>query len=271
MIRVFPRRTKWTPADELAFVGDPPLFLPDEQPVMVSVTFTWDIPEGQRLQRAWQAIYAQVELGGPAFGDPGGEFVPGRFIREGVTITSRGCIRNCSFCLVPQREGRIRELQIRDGWIVNDNNLLACSRRHIEAVFDMLRQQNKPIEFPGGIDSRLLEPWHIELFKSIRLGRLFMACDSEAALKPLEWAADLLADFSQNKKHCYVLIGNGNDTMQAAEKRLRRVYELGFLPFAMLFEDWKHKDWKRFQRTWCRPAAYKTLLKSTPPPQTAGE
>jgi hypothetical protein len=25
MIRVFPRRTKWTPTDELAFVGDPPL------------------------------------------------------------------------------------------------------------------------------------------------------------------------------------------------------------------------------------------------------
>ena len=24
MIRVFPRQTKWTPTDELAFVGDPP-------------------------------------------------------------------------------------------------------------------------------------------------------------------------------------------------------------------------------------------------------
>ncbi len=49
MIRVFPRKTAWTPTDELAFVGDPPLFRPPEQPVMVSVTFTWDIPEGERL------------------------------------------------------------------------------------------------------------------------------------------------------------------------------------------------------------------------------
>lgn len=261
MIRVFPKRNKWTPTDGLAFIGDPPLFLPDEMPVRVSVTFTWDIPEAQRLHRAWQTFYSDVKIGGPAFDDCGGEFEPGRFIREGVTITSRGCIRNCSFCLVPKREGKIRELKIKDGWIVNDNNLLACSRSHVEAVFEMLRRQKHPIDFPGGIDTRLLKPWHIDLFKSIHLGRLFVACDSEAQLKPLEKAADLLADFPQNKKHCYVLICYQNDTMAAAEKRLRRVYELGFLPFAMLYEDWKHKDWKKFQRTWCRPAAYKTLMK----------
>ena len=52
MIRVFPRRTKWTPDDELAFVGDPPLFRPKERVVNISVTFTWDLPEANRLQRA---------------------------------------------------------------------------------------------------------------------------------------------------------------------------------------------------------------------------
>ncbi len=41
MIRVFPRKTKWTPDDELAFVGDPPLFRsPDNEAVYVSVTFS---------------------------------------------------------------------------------------------------------------------------------------------------------------------------------------------------------------------------------------
>lgn len=91
MIRVFPNMTKWTPTDDLAFVGYPPLFLPPEQPVRISVVFTWDLPLAQRLKTAWQAHYKDVQIGGPAVGDPGGDFVPGRFIKDGVTITSRGC------------------------------------------------------------------------------------------------------------------------------------------------------------------------------------
>jgi hypothetical protein len=52
LIRVFPRRTKWTPVDELAIVGDPPLtWESDDLPIRVSVTFSWDIKEGARLVR----------------------------------------------------------------------------------------------------------------------------------------------------------------------------------------------------------------------------
>ena len=173
MIRVFPRRTRWTPTDEMVYVGDPPLFRPEnwETPVQVSVTFTWDIDEGKRLMWAWSRHYRHVALGGPALGDPGGEFTPGRFVKEGVVSTSRGCPKYCSFCLVPKREGRIRELQIKDGWNVFDNNLLACSRNHIEAVFEMLRRQPRPAHFTGGLDKTLLEPWHVDLLKSIRFKR----------------------------------------------------------------------------------------------------
>ena len=269
MIRVFPKRTDWTPTDEFAFVGDPPLFpvfSPKFSRVRISVTFTKDISEGERLFRAWSNIYQDVQIGGPAFDDPGNDFIPGRFIKMGVVITSRGCIRKCPFCFVPSREGKIRELPIKGGWIIQDNNLLACSRPHIESVFEMLRQQPKPISFPGGLDARLLRKWHVELIKSIRLETLFVACDSQQAIKPLAVAANLLADLPQNKKHCYALIGYGDDTIVDAEKRLRVIYEMGFLPFAMLFDaDHKNKDWKQFQRTWTRPAAYKTLMKKEKP------
>lgn len=64
MIRVFPRKTNWTPTDDLAFVGNTPLFRPEDQPVRVSVVFTWDIPEGERLVRAWSDYYSDVKIGG---------------------------------------------------------------------------------------------------------------------------------------------------------------------------------------------------------------
>ncbi|MBM3120406.1 MAG: hypothetical protein FJ006_12845 [Chloroflexi bacterium] len=260
MIRVFPRRTKWTPIDDLAFVGDPPLFRPREQPVFVSVTFTWDIAEGERLARAWSNYYRDVRIGGPAFGDQGGEFEAGRFIKDGVTITSRGCPWKCSWCFVPKREGTIRELKIKEGYIVQDNNLLACSRGHIESLFEMLRGQRKAAVFAGGLDIRLLKPWHKKLIDSIRVHELWFACDTMTSLRNLERAAEILDGIPQRKRRCYVMIGYGNESLKQAETRLEKVFALGFDPFSQLYrgdgERQYGADWKALNRKWSRPAAY---------------
>lgn len=260
-IRVFPRRTKWTPVDDMAFVGDPPLFRPDAEAVHVSVTFTWDIPEALRLQKAWEQYYPNVEVGGPAFGDPGGDFTPGRYIKEGVVFTSRGCPRACGWCFVPVREKAVRELPITDGWIVQDNNLFACSRSHIEAVFRMLSRQRKAAIFSGGIDTILLQPWHVDLFKSIRVREIWVACDTESRMRWLKRAAELLSEIPVRKRRCYVMVGYNEESLTTAEKRLEEVYSLGFLPFAQLYRgiepvQWS-KDWKALARKWSRPAAYR--------------
>lgn len=264
MIRVFPRRTKWTPTDNLAFVGDPPLWRPAEQPVKISVTFTWDIEEGKRLYRAWSDYYQDVEIGGPAYGDQGGEFNPGLFIKEGVTITSRGCPNKCPFCFVPQREGNIRELEIKQGWIIQDNKFLSCSREHIERVFDMLRRQNKTAEFNGGLEAKRLRDWHIPLFDSIKIKHLWFACDSAGQEKYIKYAAELFSHYPEYKKRCYVLIGFNGESVMDAEKRLNRVYKMGFLPFAQLYQTEKKrqwtKEWDALQREYCRPAIYKTKM-----------
>ncbi len=267
MIRVFPRKTKWTPIDDLAFVGDPELTRPQNQPVKISVTFTWDIPEGERLYRSWSRFYDDVELGGPAFDDPGSDFKPGLFVKKGVTITSRGCSKNCDWCLVPKREGWIRELPIVDGNDVADNNLLACSKTHILAVFEMLRRQKEPIKLSGGFDAEILQPWHIDLLKTIRLKYVWFACDYPGSLKNIERVSDLMADFSREKKRCYVLIGFKDENPKKAEKRLEQVYNLGFLPMAMLYQapftakNRYAKEWHDLQRKWSRPAAFKAYMR----------
>ena len=172
MIRVFARKTKWCPTDDLAFFDEPPLFELPKMDVYVSVTFTWDIKEGHRLLDAWRRSkrFPFVNIGGPALDRfPPGEFVPGRFIKEGVTITSRGCIRQCKWCFVPEREGKIRTYPIQDGWIVQDNNLLACPFDHVVKVFKMLKRVNRAVTFSGGLDPRLLRSWHLGLLDEIKI------------------------------------------------------------------------------------------------------
>jgi hypothetical protein len=264
VIRVFPVRNKWTPTDDKAFIGFPDLFMPPEQPVRISVTFTWDIPLAERIYSAWKIYYSVVQIGGPAFGDPGGEFEPGLFMKEGVTITSRGCVRKCPWCFVPDREGKIRELEIKPGWIVQDNNLLACSKKHIEAVFEMLREQKRAITFSGGLDTRLLTDWHRKLFDTIKIHELWFACDSEKQIDQLRTTARIMDGIKPYKRRCYTMIGFDGETIGQAEKRLETVYELGFFPFCQLYQGANRKEyekpWRDLQRKWARPAAYNKAL-----------
>jgi hypothetical protein len=262
VIRVFPVRNKWTPEDSMAFVGEPPLFRPENRktPVRVSVTFTWHKTRAEDLAASWQRFYDDVQIGGPAYGDPGGEFTPGRFLKIGCTITSRGCPKKCGWCVVPKNEGELRELQIKPGWIVQDNNILACSERHIRAVFAMLREQRRRIYFNGGLDKHFLKPWHREMFHSISIGELWFACDQAGDLPNLEKAARILEGIPLRKRRCYTMIGYAGESLADAERRIEAVFSLGFMPFCQLYQPDQTKtyplEWRQLHRKWSRPAAY---------------
>jgi hypothetical protein len=262
--RVFPRRTKATPVDDYAFIGEPPLpcCIPEDiSEVHVSVTFTWDLQEADRLAVAWSRI-APTKIGGPATGMRGEEFVPGRYLREGYVITSRGCPNRCWFCSVPKREGAVRELPIQEGWNVLDDNLLACSESHIRKVFAMLKQQKRgTVQFTGGLEAARLRSWHVELLQELHPKQIFFAYDTPDDWVPLAEAARLFRDAQYGTRsilRCYVLIGYPGDTFEDAEQHLETVVLLNMCPMAMLYRDAMGAttpEWRKFQRAWARPAA----------------
>jgi len=259
VIRVFPRRTSYTPRGDLIYIGDPQLFLPEADAVHVSVTFTWDISEGYRLCEAWDKYYEDVRIGGPAIdAQPPGDFEPGFYVKDGITFTSRGCPYKCIWCLVPDREGELRLLDVKPGNVIQDNNFLATPREHQADVFEMLRGQDQQIEFRGGVDKRLVDDWFVEQIKSIRLKRLYMAADTRGSLGSLEDAVNKLGHLTREQLSCYVLIGYGGEKIWDAERRLRAVWEIGCMPFAQLYQPpdklIKYSDdWKKLARIYSRP------------------
>lgn len=232
MIRVFPKQTKATPNDDMAFIGEVPLFKPDGEEVHISCTFIWDKPECDRLADNWERAGYKAIIGGPAYDDPAGDFVPGRFLKTGYVITSRGCNNHCWFCSAWRREGKLRELPITEGWNVLDNNLLQCSKSHIRNVFAMLKKQNHPIEITGGLEAKLLNYWHINLLVDLKPRQIFFAYDTLDDYEPLIEAGKELkrAEFRLKNRilRCYVLIGFKGDTFEAAEKRLSNTFMAGF-------------------------------------------
>ncbi len=265
ILRIFPRKTNATPDDSLVLVGKqfPDLF--DAQRVVdevhISVAFTWDVSWAEDAVRYWAHI-APVKVGGPAYNEPGGNFVPGMYMKRGYVITSRGCPNRCSFCAVPKREGGVlRELPITDGWIVTDDNLLACSPAHIDGVFEMLQRQPYRPQFVGGLESALLTPSMAARLKEVKSETLFFAYDRPAELEPLVEAGRMLLDVGFTRAshvlRCYVLIGyDRHDTFDKCIQRFGEAYRAGFMPMAMLYRDHNGnytKDWRRFQREWANP------------------
>ena len=265
LIRVFPRRTKATPDDSLAYFTPPDLFAEADE-VHVSVTFTTDMPKAESLAEQWKHV-AATKIGGVAYGDDSLEFIPGRYIKPGYTITSRGCPRKCWFCGVWKKWPTANPLPIFDGWNVLDDNLLACPEWHVRAVFEMLSKQDRRVAFTGGLEALALQDYQVDLLSSLKpRPACFFAYDPGDAFETLAIAGKkMLAAGWTRESHrlrSYCLVGYPKDTFDAAEKRLRDLLSVGFTPMAMLWEPEtpsaeKYRpspEWKRFQRQWVRPA-----------------
>jgi hypothetical protein len=255
MLRVFPRKTNATPTDQGVRFGCPGLF-DEADEVNISVAFTYDLKKAEELYRQWRYV-SNTTIGGPAINEPEGEFVPGIYLKEGLVITSRGCPNHCWFCEAWKRNGTIRELKINNGWNLMDDNILACSEQHIKSVFEMLKKQNHPIRFTGGLEARRLQDWHCAELRQINPAVMYFAYDTPDDYEPLIEAGKKLQAVgfspSNHQMLCYVLMGYPKDTFEKAEKRCIETMRAGFVPFGML---WKNKDgeenktWRRFQREW---------------------
>lgn len=260
-IRVFPQKTSYTPDDDMAFIGMPPLLIPEHKEIHISCTFTWDKAYCEELAFQWEGrTNKPVKLGGPAFGSAAEDFIQGMYIKKNIIFTTRGCNNNCPWCCVPKLEGKLKELPVYKGNIIQDNNFLQANRMHKDKVFEMLKHQ-KSICFKGGLEAGLIDDHFISGISNLRISELWLACDTDARLPEFKKACEKLskAGFNREKIKCYVL-SYGKDRNKD-EARAQAVYEAGAMPFVQLYRDFSDEkteysaDWNAWARMWQRPAA----------------
>ena len=262
--RVFPTKTSMSPDDSDAYFSTPELFMPPYDEIHISVTFTWDINHAKWLAKQWEKI-APVKIGGVAIDGEGSGFNPGMYVRKGIVKTSVGCPNNCRWCFVNKP---LKELEVHPGSNIIDNNLLACSGSHINKVFQMLKNQNN-IQFSGGPENSRINEKIVDKLRGLKIGQLFLAYDHPMNFSHLKKAVSILSKyFKRDKIRCFVLIGFRNDTIEKAKERLIEAWEVGTLPFAMLYRNRKggfpgpYKEWRRIHKVWSRPAFTKAYVKN---------
>ena len=181
-------------------------------------------------------------------------------------FTTRGCIRNCEFCIVPQKEGKIKIVgDLSDLWdgkskdvVLLDNNILSVPN-HFRAVCKQARENNIRLDFNQGLDHRLLTDKVCEEIKKTKMSDLRFAYDDISEFETVKKALDLLDKYSLKHTFWYVLIGF-DTTLEEDLQRVNYLKSRNQRVFAMrynfnrsdrqlmMFSRWVNKqDW--FQKT----------------------
>ena len=180
----------------------------------------------------------------------------------GITDTAygfltRGCPRNCPFCIVSQKEGK-KSQQVADldeFWrgqkhiVLLDPNITAS--KECEKLFDDLIATNARIEFNQGIDARLLTDKGCDQLNRMKIDMLHFAWDNYEmkTYEKLKRIRPLLMKRSRELR-VYVLT-NFNTTFEQDLERVEILKELDYDPFVMIYDKPNApKDVKRLQR-WC--------------------
>ena len=182
-----------------------------------------------------------------------------------VQYYSRGCIRQCPFCLVHEKEGDIHSVEPMQWnpaakWIeVLDNNFFANPNWR-EAVEDLNRQK-LPVKFHG-VDIRIMDDEQAIALNSIkRKGYIHIAWD----LPQIDITHQIEAMTKYIKPYkiaCYVLVGF-NSTKEQDLHRLRTLKRLGILPFVQPYRDFENKkEPSRYEKDISRWANRAWLFKS---------
>ena len=130
-------------------------------------------------------------------------------------FTTRGCIRNCPFCVVPRKEGQISivddVLGIWDGKskdiTLMDNNILASPQEHQDRIFAQLRDNGLRVDFNQGLDHRLITKENAQQLKLVRHKEYHFAFDHPCMQGSVDTAIDHLHHAGINRSIWYVLVG----------------------------------------------------------------
>lgn len=141
---------------------------------------------------------------------------------------TRGCRRNCSWCVVPRKEGKVKpymdidEIAIegRTNIVLMDNNILAAGDYCTEQLNKII-ERGYHIDFNQAMDARLVNEDNARLLAKIKWinGRIRFGCDTHAQIKDCERAMKLInAKGFRGEYFLYTMIGGKNDFKECYDR-----------------------------------------------------
>lgn len=187
--------------------------------------------------------------------------------KQAIGFLTRGCIRNCPWCIVPRKEGHIhpaatwREIKRPDSReiVFLDNNVLACD--HGIAQIEEMGSEKIWVDFNQGLDARLITKEVAKLLARLHwINFIRMSCDTSAMIPVIRQATTYLraAGAAPSRFWCYVLV---QDVVEA-EQRVLALDKLGVQPFAQPYRDYDGGEPTQEQKDFARWVNNKACFRS---------
>jgi hypothetical protein len=180
---------------------------------------------------------------------------------------TRGCIRSCDWCIVPQKEGKIQPYAKINDFIrhkyalLMDNNVLA-SLHGIEQI-EALTKLNIRVDFNQGLDARLIDFNMAKLLAKIKWWKpIRLACDTQSSKKVIEIAVALLRQAGATPKRYFVYCLIKDDIDEALD-RISYLQCLGLDVFAQPYRSLQGNTVSHVAKelaSWCNQAKMRKTL-----------
>lgn len=222
--------------------------------------FANEIVKGGTGYKDYSSLPAEIEAMAPDY-----TIYPN--YKAAIGFLTRGCIRNCPWCIVPRKEGTIRPASTwqeikrpdRKNIVFLDNNVLA--HEHGLAQIEDMAGQPVWVDFNQGLDARLITPEIGKMLGRLRWTRFVrLACDTPAMLPIIEQAKNYLVEggVSKSRLWAYALVQD----VEEAEKRVLSLELMGITPFAQPYRDFNGASPPQIQRDFARWVNNRATFKS---------
>lgn len=214
---------------------------------MISVAFTWRLPEARRLAMYYRARGLQVRAGGP------GVFTRRTFLADLATIggsspdaiahhnpmatrASYGCPVGCWFCIVPKMDGKeftlMPDFAVRP--VLCDDNLSALPADYQRHIVDRYLRAGVPLlDANSGFEPATFDQDVMERWKPILKGPWRFGFDEATEGAAVERVFRLLRDVPARRKQVYTMIGH--EPFAVCMDRIQQVISSGGEPYAQPF------------------------------------
>jgi len=157
---------------------------------------------------------------------------------------TRGCPRQCAFCIVSKKEGTKTEQKYKLSQFWNGQKNIKLLDPNITAapnsidLFEELADTKAWVDFTQGIDLRLLTEKKIEAIMKIKIKMVHFAWDN---IKDEKIIFEKLSLFKQmtkldHRKVTVYILTNFNSTFEEDLYRVYKVKELGATPYVMVYD-----------------------------------
>lgn len=219
---------------------DNPLMINNVDRTYISCVFTKNVEMAREYAR-----YKNVQIGGTGWDTV--KKLPYEIdsVKPKINIdfASRGCIRDCSFCIVRDKEGPVRaDRDIYDIWdgiskkiILLDNNILAIPK-HFELVCGQAQKENLWLDFNQGLDVRLVDDKVANILSKTKLKEIRFALDDVGMISMFGRKLKILRKHLPNKYFFVYVLSGYNSTFEEDLERLEFLKKEKCRPYLMRHE-----------------------------------